>query len=243
MNRKKVVGILGGMGPEATAHLFKRIIELTNADVDQDHIEIFLHNNTNIPDRTEAIIHGGASPVPEMIRSGKMLEAAGADFILVPCMTAYYFVDLVQNAIGVPILNAIDITTEVIAKIDLNISRVGILATTGTIQSNLFQSRLAARNMVPVVLEKKFQKEWVMAAIYGTHGIKAGYKDGTVKETLVAAGNRLVEKGAQCIIGGCTEIPLAVQQADFSVLFMDPMEALSKAAVKACMHCSKADDE
>src|SRR6056297_3351022 len=243
MNRKKVVGIMGGMGHEATAYFFKRIIELTKVDVDQDHIEILVHNNTNIPDRTEAIIHDGPSPIPEMIRSGMMLEVAGADFILVPCMTAYYFMDSVQNSIGVPILNAIDMTVEVIADRYPNIMRVGILATTGTIQSNLFQSRLEAKNIIPVVLEEKFQMEWVMAAIYGPQGIKAGYKDGIAKKALVAAGNRLVEKGAQCIVGGCTEIPLAVQQADFSVLFMDPMDALSKAAVKACMHCSKADDE
>ena len=86
----KTIGIIGGMGPAATADLMMKIISMTAADSDQDHIPMIIDNNTRIPDRTAAILSGGADPVPEMTASAKRLETAGADFIIIGCNTAHY---------------------------------------------------------------------------------------------------------------------------------------------------------
>ena len=94
MNGKKTIGILGGMGPLATADLFEKITLLTKAETDRDHIRVYIDSNTNIPDRTAAILNGGADPVPEMADALKHLEQCGADCVIMPCNTAHYFLPL-----------------------------------------------------------------------------------------------------------------------------------------------------
>ena len=88
----KSIGIIGGMGPAATADLMKKIIDMTDASCDQEHIHMLIDSNTNIPDRTAAILHGGEDPVPEMLASARRLEGAGADFLIMPCNTALFYI-------------------------------------------------------------------------------------------------------------------------------------------------------
>ena len=98
MKEKKTIGIIGGMGPLATADLFTRIINLTDAQKDAEHIHILIDNNPHIPDRTSAILHGTESPLPYLIESANRLKSAGADFLIIPCITSHGFYDeLVKN--------------------------------------------------------------------------------------------------------------------------------------------------
>jgi aspartate racemase len=136
----KTIGILGGMGPAATVDLMNRIISMTDAECDQDHIPMLVDNNTRIPDRTDAILHGGASPVPEMLASAKRLEAAGADFLVIPCHTAHYFIPQIADKIGIPIL---DMPTETAKLLKIKgVNRASVLATDGTVQSDLYGAAL-----------------------------------------------------------------------------------------------------
>src|SRR5690554_5446049 len=103
--KEKVIGILGGMGPEATCEIFRKIIKFTQVKTDAEHIRVVIDSNTKIPDRTKAIFGKGISPVKEMVATAKNLQGAGADFIIIPCMTAHFFIDEVQKAIDIPIIN------------------------------------------------------------------------------------------------------------------------------------------
>ena len=112
MSDKKVIGILGGMGPLATADLFQKITLHTAASCDQDHPRVCIDSNTNISDRTAALLHGGADPVPEMVKSAQRLESIGADLLIMPCNTAHNFYDAVASSVSIPVLHMIAITRD-----------------------------------------------------------------------------------------------------------------------------------
>ena len=131
----KIIGIIGGMGPLATVHLFERIVLRTKAEKDQDHIRILIDNNTKIPDRTLAILGNEESPVNELVNSAKMLENSGADFLIMPCNTAHYFIEEIKKNISIPFINmpeeAVKHTYDKYGKDAV----VGIMATDGTIKT------------------------------------------------------------------------------------------------------------
>ena len=104
---QKSIGIIGGMGSLATCDLFKKIIDMTDAKSDQEHIHICIDCNTNIPDRTKAILGGGENPIPEMVRSGIRLQSMGADVLVMPCNTAHYFYDKITPFFDIPLLNRV----------------------------------------------------------------------------------------------------------------------------------------
>ena len=126
---KKTVGILGGMGPLATADLFRKIITHTRAETDQEHIPVLIDSNTAIPDRTAALLYGGADPMPEMIRSAKRLEAAGADVLVMPCNTAHGYLDRLARQVRIPFLNMIDLTCRASASRPAALRRRGTAST------------------------------------------------------------------------------------------------------------------
>jgi aspartate racemase len=229
---KKVIGILGGMGPEATVFLFKRIVEVTGAIRDQDHIRIIIDNNPKIPDRTPAILGRGESPVPLMVSTARNLEHAGADFIVIPCVSAHHFIDSLQEAISIPILSIFDAVIAELRRNSPTLDTVGLLATTGTIIGGHFQRCLEDAGYVVKVPTPSDQEKLVMDAIYGERGIKAGFLSPENQERLVEASRGLVELGAQGIIAGCTEVPLVLSQEDLSVPFFDCLLILARESVK-----------
>ena len=111
---EKIIGILGGMGPEATADLFYRIIRSTPVKRDQDHPRTIIYSNSKVPDRTAAILGKGPSPLPEMTMAATKLEKTGADFIVIPCNTAHYFIEELRKEIDIPILDMIELTAKTI---------------------------------------------------------------------------------------------------------------------------------
>ena len=139
---KKTIGILGGMGPAATADLFTKIINNTEAGCDQEHLHVIIDSNTNIPDRTEALIHGGADPTEQMTQSARRLAEAGAELIVMPCNTAHGFYDAVCASVPVPVLHMIKLTAEELMRHE--ITRAGLLATDGTVQSEYTKPALPA---------------------------------------------------------------------------------------------------
>ena len=134
MEKAKTIGILGGMGPAATADLFTKIVSLTKADRDNEHIRIYVDNNTEIPDRTQAILFGGENPLPYMLESAKKLEEMGADCIVMPCNTAHYYYDQLTASVSVPFLNLI----EEAAKALPEGSHPGLLATSATAKTGIY---------------------------------------------------------------------------------------------------------
>jgi len=229
--REKVIGVLGGMGPEATLYLFEKIIQSTPASKDQDHLRVFIDSNPKIPDRTEAIIERGEDPVPLMVQSGESLARAGADFIVIPCVSAHAFIEELRGKLSLPILSAFDEIATLITQNHPDIKEVGLLATRGTIQAGLFQKRLLDSGINTVVPEPEDQ-ERVMSTIYRIKGLQADEVREESKEILKDVSNHLIEKGSDGLIAGCTEIPLVLDQEDVAVPLFDPLLILAKAAVK-----------
>jgi len=229
--KEKVIGILGGMGPEATAELFCRIIKATPAQKDQDHLRVIIDNNPKIPDRTEAIIGGGASPLPEIVKTARNLERAGADFIIMPCNTAHYYYEELKKSIGIPILNMIELTARVIIKRFPNVRKVGLIATTGTVKTKIYDQALGGIG-VKVISPHADLQDMVMKAIYDD--IKAGrIMEG--RKIIVNVANHLAEKGSDIIICGCTEVSLMLKSGDLPIPIIDPLQILSKAAVATAL--------
>ncbi len=223
---KKTVGILGGMGPMATCDLMKRVIEFTDASCDQEHIHIFVDNNTNIPDRTAAIVGGGTDPRPEMIKSAKRLEAIGADVIIVPCNTAHFFLEDVSKEVNVPFLHMPRETAKTLK--EMGMKKVALLATDGTVKSGLYEKELKAMG-IEAICPDADQQKLIMSLIYDY--VKAS-KEFPHPERLIQLVENLKEKGAEGVILGCTELPIAFENIKIPLPAVSPTDILAKAAVK-----------
>jgi aspartate racemase len=231
---RKTIGILGGMGPEATGKLFQEIVSATPASKDQEHIPIVVYNNPGIPDRTNAILYGGENPVPEIVKAGKRLEFSGADFIVIPCNTSHYFFNEIQEHLDIPVLNMIEETASFIKRNYPDSMKVGLLATTGTVKSGIYLNVLAKKGIDVITPKDLVQEKYVMEAIYGKKGIKAGYKL-KPKDLLKMAAQSLIDMGADIIIAGCTEIPLVLKQNSVGFIVIDPSKILAEAAVEKAL--------
>ena len=229
---KQVIATVGGMGPEATIDLFTKIVKGSKVKRDQDHLRIVIDNNPQIPDRTLAIKGKGPSPLPRLTQSAKMLGRAGANFILIPCITAHHFFGPLQRRIKTPILHILDETLDYIQTQLEEVHKIGIIATTGTVQAGLFQKIFANSNIELIFPVPETQKKYVMEAIYGKRGIKTIGPSENSKRLVLKASKELMRRGAQVIIAGCTEIPLVLKEGDLPIRILDPLSILAKAAIK-----------
>ena len=220
------IGIIGGMGAAATSDLFKKIIDNTHAENDSSHFRVCIDSNTNIPDRTAAILYGGRDPVPEIVRSAILLESMGADFLLMPCNTAHFFYNRISTMTRIPIVNMLQETAEEAA--NQNITCAGLLATVGTIQSKIYEEPLRSKG-IRLVYPSKENQNHVMDLIY--KGIKAS--NNSIDLTgFLAAIDDLVRAGAQTMILGCTELPVAFEMYSFQCRYIDPTLVLARSAVR-----------
>ena len=223
----KTVGIIGGMGPAATCDLMEKIIALTRAARDQDHIHVLADVNTAIPDRTAAILSGGPDPVPEMVKSARRLVSAGAELLLMPCNTAHYFYADVAASVPVPVLHMPRLTAAVLQK--AGIKTAGVLATDGTVRSGVYETALADAGVRAVYPGQAMQRQ-VMRLIYD--GVKAP----TVPLSDIPVEDILADvrgQGAETVPLACTELPIAFRALGLSDGCLDPTRVLAFAAVQA----------
>lgn len=225
---EKIIGILGGMGPEATIDLFYKIIKFTPAEKDQEHLRIIIDNNPKIPDRTAAILGKGEDPLPALQETAQNLEKAGADFIVIPCNTAHYFLSSIQESVNIPVLNMIEETAKETKKRIPQIKKVGLLASIGVYKSEIYHQHFKKFNIEVISPEEK-DKEEIMKVIYA---VKAGDLSDEIKKNILKITQKLIDKGAEAIIAGCTEIPLILKEGDVSVPLIDPTQILARIAVQ-----------
>ncbi len=225
---EKIIGILGGMGPEATVDLFYKIIKFTPAEKDQDHLRIIIDNNPKIPDRTAAILGKGEDPLPALQQSARNLEKAGADFIVIPCNTAHYFLPSIQESVNIPIINMIEETAKETKKRIPQIKKVGLLASIGVYKSEIYHQHFKKFN-IEVISPQEKEKEEIMKVIYV---IKAGDLSKRVKKSILKITQNLIDKGAETVVAGCTEIPLILKDGDVLVPIIDPTQVLASIAVQ-----------
>ena len=226
----KTIGILGGMGPEATIYMFRLIVKSTKVEKDQDHIPLIVFNNPKIPDRTAAIVSGGPSPLPFLIDSAILLEKAEADFILMPCVTAHYFYKEIVKHITIPFLHLLEESVGYVKRKLDHVKRIGLLATDGTVQTGLFQE-LFNKNGIEIVLPGKEGQNLLMKGLYQKEGVKAGYID-RPREMILQVLQQLIQDKVDGIIAGCTEIPLVLSQSDMEIPFINPLKIIARKSIR-----------
>ena len=227
---KKSIGILGGMGPLATADLYRKIVLLTKASCDNDHVRVYIDSNPAIADRTAAILQGGADPVPEMTSALRSLEKCGADCIIMPCNTAHYFLPRLQALTDTPFISMLDATARTCAEIYPG-KRPAVLATRGTLATGLYEKALAARG-VDCILPTEPQRDVLMHLIYEV--VKASKPLSPEAETWERLLAELRQMGADYFILGCTELPIVADTLPAEGPFVDPTAELARAAVRFC---------
>jgi aspartate racemase len=224
---ERVIGILGGMGPRATVDFYREILTLTPGVKDQDHMRVLIYSNPKIPDRTAAILDDGEDPLPHLVESARVLERGGAGILAIPCNTAHYFLPRLQPEIGIKILDMIAETLLDLKSQAPQVRTVGLLAATGTVRSGIYHRRFHERGIKVIVPDAVDQPE----VQGGIQQVKATAHNRQTAEKFHAIGGRLVAAGAEAIILGCTEIPLAFDQKSVSYLCLNATRSLARAAV------------
>ena len=234
--KQLIIGIIGGLGPSATVDLMDKIIKNTPAQKDQDHFQMIVEHDPQIPDRTAHLLKGEEDPTISLYACAKKLEKREADFIAIPCNTAHAFIDRIQKHLSVPIINMIEEVIIYLKKHFSDTRTAGLLATTGTVTTGIYHTAFEKTGIQLISPDEAYQK-LVMESIYGRKGIKAGYTEGDPKRNLFEATRHLVEKGAEVIILGCTELPLIIEQTNHcplagkTVAILDPTNILAKKCV------------
>ncbi len=229
--KRRTVGILGGMGPEATAVFLDLIVRNTRARRDQEHVPVVVCSLPQVPDRTEAILHGGPSPLPLLRRGLETLGRAGADFAVMPCLSAHHFFRALAARSPIPLIHLVEETAAEVRKRRPRIRKVGLIATSGTVASRVFHQVFERAGIEVLVPDARAQRR-VMKAVYGPAGIKAGAPPGRPRRVLRAVAAGFVGRGAQAVVAGCTEVPLVLRPRDVGVPLVDPMRIGARACVR-----------
>ncbi len=224
----KTIGIIGGMGPLATIDLYKKIVDNTKAEKDQDHIHVIIDSYPQIEDRTAYILHGGKNPAEKLIESARRLEKAGADALIMPCNTAHYFADIIENKVDIPLISIIKSTVNAIKEKYPNVKNIGLIATEGTIKSEVYHKELKANGYNMVEVSEDTENN-IMDSIY--KGVKAGKTEEYV-DIFQKCVDEIVNNGAELLIAGCTEIPILIPYIKTNVKVVDATEELALAVIK-----------
>lgn len=229
-NRNKhMLGILGGMGPEATSVLYKRITDRTVVSCDQEHIDILIYSHAGLPDRTGCILCGEGDQLWSLLeRDVEMLKAAGCEYLAVPCNTCHFFGERFQKVMDGHFINMIEETADYVAR--RRYHKVGILATDGTVKADLYRKELNKRQIEAVYPDEEHQKA-VMTLIYDQ--IKRGEKGD--KHLFQRIAQHMHGCGCEAVVLACTELSVFAVNHDLTGgFYIDAMEALAEKCIESC---------
>ncbi|MBR8463077.1 aspartate/glutamate racemase family protein [Campylobacter sp. faydin G-24] len=219
------LGIIGGMGPLATADLYKKIIDLTPASCDQEHLHIVIDSYAQIEDRTKYIMGEGDDPLPKLVKSAKRLKAAGCEAMLMSCNTAHFFAPAIEREAGVKILHIARAAVDAIKKYYPNAKDVAVIATSGTKKARVYDAILDEYGLNSIAFTQE-QQQNLMDCIY--KGVKAGKTD----EYVSLFNQTLSEIKADVYIAACTEIPIFLPFVGSEYKFIDATLELAKVGVE-----------
>lgn len=221
------VGVLGGMGPAATIDFMSRVLALTHADRDQDHLHLIVDQNPGVPNRQQAIRREGPDAGPALAAMARRLERAGADFLVMPCNSAHAFVADIRSAVTIPFVSIVDACVDDISRHVSPRGPVGVLATDGLLQAGIYQGSLRDAGF-DVLLPSAREQERLMHLI---HRIKAGERNRELAGEMEGLAERLVSQRAGCILAACTEIPLVLGADALTVAMVSSTEVLATRTV------------
>lgn len=208
---KNAVGVIGGVGAMAGAYYMRRVFEFTKVEKDQDHINLLMYSHATIADRTAYILgKSKENPLPDLLADVHIMEALGCSFITIPCNTAQYFYDYLQAHTTIPVINIVKETVSFIKNHCPLVKKVGILATDGTLKTEIYQSHLAVYDFEPILPNEDIQKK-IMSIIY--EGVKQG--KAVSLEDFETVIDYFRASGAEKIILGCTELSVAKGDLDY----------------------------
>ena len=225
--RDEPVGVLGGLGPAATVLFMRRLVELTDAPRDQDHVDLLVWQHGSIPDRSAFLLGHGESPEPVLVADAVALERAGARFIAIPCNTAVVWVEQMRAAVSIEVLDTVAETVDAARRAVPGLQRLGVLATDGTLLAGTYAAAAAAAGIDLITPAPEVQRE-VMSIVYD--GVKAG--EPVPRERFDAVVDHLRDQGAEAVSLGCTE--LSVLHGELGVddiTIVDSIEALARRVV------------
>lgn len=223
---RNTAGVLGGMGPDATVDFMAKVIAATPAETDQDHVRLLVDQNPTVPSRQAAILGDGPDPGPAMAAMAVGLQQAGADFLVLPCNTAFAFAPAIRAAVDIPLLSIIDVTADACRGYD----RVGVLATAGCLKANLYQDALTAADVTAVLPEGDEVTE-IQRLVFR---IKNGDQGDDVVRGMQRFAEALVRRGAKVIVAACTEIPLVLTQDMLDVPLVSSTDILARVTAAIC---------
>ena len=227
-NPQRTAGVLGGMGPEATVDFMAAVIALTDASRDQDHVRMLVDHNPHVPNRQDAILGDGEDPGPVLADMAADLEASGADFLVIPCNTAYAFEDAILAATHIPLISIVGVSIAAAQERAPGVNRIGLLVTDGCLKSGIYQSGLGGAGLEAELPTAEELGE-LMSLI---KAIKGGKRTDETARGMAALADALVSRGAGAIIAACTEIPLVLDQDADSVPLVSSTDALAEITVK-----------
>lgn len=224
----KTLGVIGGLGPMATAYFMELVIRMTDAAVDQEHIPMIIYNMPQIADRTKYLLGlSEKNPIPDIVECGRKLEEAGVSKLVIPCITAHAMHEAIQSSLTVPIIHIMKETAGYLK--ERGIQTVGLEATDGTVTTGVFQKELEAQG-IRVVLPTPENQQKVMDIIY--KNVKASVP--VDMERFFEVENQLKQDGANVIILGCTELSMIKRDYALPSGYLDAMEVLARKAVLEC---------
>ena len=226
--KKQILGVIGGLGPLATAYFMELVTQMTDAKRDQENVDMIVYNFPSIPDRTGYILGSNLkSPLPGMISVGRALARQGAAFVAIPCVTAHYFYRELEAGIPIPVINGVTKTVNLLK--ERGVKKVGIMATDGTVRSRLLSRELDFAGIIPVIPSPERQED-VMHLIY--KNVKAGKP--AQMDRFRAVQQELLDCGAEVIILGCTELSIIKREVAIGPGFLDIMEVLARESILRC---------
>ncbi|WP_257253296.1 MULTISPECIES: amino acid racemase [unclassified Endozoicomonas] len=229
-----MLGVLGGMGPLATVDFMQKIIALTEASKDQEHLPMLVHNVPQIPDRSACILEGSEDPFPALLRGLRSLERGGAQCAVIPCNTAHFWFDKLQKQARIPMISILDCVQQHIRR--NNLGKIGIMATSATVSAVMYQQQIENDGRECLIPDQEVQT-LMMDAIYD---IKAGgLERGSQRMKMVF--DDLVRQGAEAVILGCTEIPIGLA----GVASTNPEQCIDATALlaRACVYWHSQQEE
>ncbi len=227
---ERVLGVLGGMGPLASAQFMLRLTLLTPAERDQDHIPAILWSDPRVPDRTQARLVGGEDPLPWLLRGITGLRRAGCSAIAIPCNTAHGWYGAMQAEAGCPLLHIVDAAATDLHRQHVSPGAIGVMGTAATLAMRLYQDRLGRQGWDCLVPTDDEMQRLVNPAI----ALVKANRVADAYAPLAEAVQRLTARGARAVVLGCTETPLGLQAGPWQTLgvpLIDTIDALARGAI------------
>jgi len=225
--KDKLVGVIGGMGPDATVDFMSRVLRATPANTDQDHVRMVVEHNPRIPSRQLAMRGEGENPGPVIAAMAARLEAAGADFLVMPCNLAHAWQSDIRAATNIPFVSIVEESLRSALGRSDEGSTIGLMTTPGCFAAGLYQQALSDAGR-PAIVQTPDELSETLSLV---ERIKGGDQSAEIAEGLKNLANRLVERGAKVLIAACTEFPLVLNESMFDVAFVSSTDVLARKTV------------